>query len=129
MGLKIYQESPDREINDFFHGGKIERAIRLIRLIESSIKIENYTLEIVEWFKPFYYIELRQDYFKYPNNTRLSLSYNTETGTIMDETLNGIKSEKFHGCIRKGMGGLLSRIKKELNTDFYIPIDTRRKNV
>ena len=105
---------------------KIARLIKLYKIIKENAPLNNRVIDLGEWYFPRFYLEVTDntDKYKYPLNHRLALSYDVRTGTIMDETIESQKSDNFHGCIRKGFYKVLKIIKKQLDTDFFIPIKT-----
>ena len=105
---------------------KIDRLFELYRIIKDNAPLKNRDIDFYEWYYPRFYLEVidKSDKYGYPNNIRMSLSYNVRTGTIMDEVIKGRKSDNFHGCIRKGFYKVLKVTKQQLNTDFFIPIKT-----
>jgi len=104
---------------------KLERLIKLYNVIKENLP-SNKIIRIVEWYYPFYYIEVvdTTNKFEQPDDVRLALSYNIRKGSIMNEVINGKQSDKYHGCMRSGMYKTVKIIKEELNTKFDIPIKT-----
>ena len=108
---------------------KVDRLIKLYNIIKVNAPLKNRYIDLSEWGYPMFYLEVvnipgKTMKCEYPDNIRMALSYNVRTGTIMDETIDGRKSDMFHGCIRKGFYKVLKVIKKQLETDFSIPIKT-----
>ena len=105
---------------------KTDRLLKLYRIIMINAPLKNRVIDLGEWHFPWFYLEVTDNTgkYNYPLNHRLVLSYDVRTGTIMDEVINGYKSDNFHGCVRKGFYKVLKIIKKQLNTDFFIPIKT-----
>ena len=105
---------------------KIKRLIKLYKIIKVYAPLKNRIIDLGEWYFPRFYLEVTDTTGKYayPDNHRLSLSYDVRTGTIMDETIDGCKSDNFHGCVRKGFYKVLKVIKEQLSTEFSIPIKT-----
>lgn len=114
--------------NKVFKGERLktDRLLELYKIIRDNAPLKNRTIDLGEWYFPKFYLEITDNTGKYdyPLNHRLVLSYNVRTGTIMDEIIDGRKSDNFHGCVRKGFYKVLKVIKKKLNTDFFIPIKT-----
>ena len=105
---------------------KTDRLVKLYKIIKDNAPLKNQIIDLGEWYFPRFYLEVTDNTgkYNYPLNHRLVLSYDVRTGTIMDEVINGYKSDNFHGCVRKGFYKVLKIIKKQLNTDFFIPIKT-----
>ncbi|MBA7585847.1 hypothetical protein ES695_02255 [Candidatus Atribacteria bacterium 1244-E10-H5-B2] len=105
---------------------RIDRLIELYKIIKENAPLKNRVIELGEWYFPRFYLEVtdKSGRYNYPLNHRLVLSYNVRTGTIMDEVIEGRRSDNFHGCTRKGFYKVLKIIKRQLNTDFFIPIKT-----
>lgn len=105
---------------------KTDRLKKLYRIIKDDAPLNGRVIDLGEWYFPNFYLEVtdKTNKYGYPLNHRLVLSYNVRTGTIMDEVIEGKKTDNFHGCVRKGFYKVLKVIRKQLNTDFSIPIKT-----
>ena len=126
--IAVINKAKNTGINRINKGEKLktDRLLKLYRIIKINAPLKNRIIDLGEWYFPRFYLEItdKTEKYAYPLNHRLVLSYDVRTGTIMDEVINGCKSDNFHGCVRKGFYKVLKVIKKELDTDFFIPIRT-----
>jgi len=121
--IKIIEEKQKEYKKNF--KPKIDRLLLAYRIIREEIK-KGEMINFLEWYYPRFYLEVINQKLVYPKNIRLSLSYDVKTGTLMNEVLNGVETNNFHGCVRGKHFKTWHKLERILNTKFDIPIRHRK---